>query len=42
MSSPLPFWYEGTLRGAMFEPGRHDAVRDIHLHGRLATDPEPE
>ncbi|MHC3469262.1 GNAT family N-acetyltransferase [Streptomyces sp. 7R007] len=33
--------YEGTLRGAMFEAGRHDAFRDMHLHGRLATDPEP-
>ncbi|MFJ2831361.1 GNAT family N-acetyltransferase [Streptomyces sp. NPDC087263] len=35
------FPYEGTLRGAMFEAGRHDAFRDVHLHGRLATDPEP-
>ncbi len=35
------FGYEGTLRGAMFEAGRHDAFRDVHLHGRLATDPEP-
>ncbi|MFD4620408.1 GNAT family N-acetyltransferase [Streptomyces sp. NPDC058475] len=34
------FRYEGTLRGAMFEAGRHDAFRDVHLHGRLATDPE--
>ncbi|GAA5007106.1 GNAT family N-acetyltransferase [Streptomyces siamensis] len=34
--------YEGTLRGAMFEAGRHDAFRDCHLHARLATDPEPE
>lgn len=33
--------YEGTLRGAMFESGRQDAFRDVHLHGRLATDPEP-
>lgn len=33
---------EGTLRGAMFEQGRHDAFRDSHLHARLATDPEPE
>lgn len=32
--------YEGTLRGAMFESGRHDAFRDSHLHARLATDPE--
>ncbi|MGW3283577.1 GNAT family N-acetyltransferase [Streptomyces sp. NPDC001002] len=32
------FRYEGTLRGAMFEAGRHDAFRDNHLHGRLATD----
>ncbi|WP_149825036.1 GNAT family N-acetyltransferase [Streptomyces tailanensis] len=31
---------EGTLRGAMFEQGRHDAFRDCHLHARLATDPE--
>jgi len=36
------FAYEGTLRGAMFEAGRHDAFRDVHLHGRLATDPEPD
>ncbi|MGP4044172.1 GNAT family N-acetyltransferase [Streptomyces sp. 2A115] len=35
------FPYEGTLRGAMFEAGRHDAFRDLHLHARLATDPEP-
>lgn len=33
--------YEGTLRGAMFASGRHDDFRDVHLHGRLATDPEP-
>ncbi|MFD9439397.1 GNAT family N-acetyltransferase [Streptomyces sp. NPDC060006] len=33
--------YEGTLRGAMFEAGRQDAFRDVHLHARLATDPEP-
>ncbi|MFC8871596.1 GNAT family N-acetyltransferase [Streptomyces sp. NPDC057148] len=32
---------EGTLRGAMFEAGRHDAFRDAHLHARLATDEEP-
>ncbi|KOT98446.1 acetyltransferase [Streptomyces sp. NRRL F-4711] len=32
---------EGTLRGAMFEAGRHDAFRDVHLHARLATDEEP-
>ena len=36
------FRYEGTLRGAMFEAGRHDAFRDMHLHGRLGTDPEPK
>lgn len=36
------FPYEGTLRGAMWETGRHDAFRDCHLHARLATDPEPE
>ncbi|MFI5689195.1 GNAT family N-acetyltransferase [Streptomyces sp. NPDC051636] len=35
------FPYEGTLRGAMFEAGRLDAFRDVHLHARLATDPEP-
>ncbi|WP_078853539.1 GNAT family N-acetyltransferase [Streptomyces sp. NRRL F-6677] len=35
------FRYEGTLRGAMFEAERHDAFRDVHLHARLATDPEP-
>ncbi|EPD56963.1 GNAT family N-acetyltransferase [Streptomyces sp. HGB0020] len=33
--------YEGTLRGAMFASGRHDDFRDVHLHGRLATDPVP-
>ncbi|MET9391461.1 GNAT family protein [Streptomyces sp. NPDC006624] len=33
--------YEGTLRGATFQEGRHDAFRDAHLHARLATDPEP-
>ncbi|WP_449342331.1 GNAT family N-acetyltransferase, partial [Streptomyces aurantiogriseus] len=36
------FLYEGTLRGAMWEAGRRDAWRDVHRHGRLATDPEPE
>jgi RimJ/RimL family protein N-acetyltransferase len=36
------FAYEGTLRGAIFEEGRHDAFRDAHLHARLATDPEPD
>ncbi|MER6089322.1 GNAT family N-acetyltransferase [Streptomyces bluensis] len=36
------FLYEGTLRGALFEEGRHDAFRDIHLHARLATDREPD
>jgi RimJ/RimL family protein N-acetyltransferase len=36
------FPYEGTLRGATFKEGRHDAFRDAHLHARLATDPEPE
>jgi RimJ/RimL family protein N-acetyltransferase len=35
------FRYEGTLRGAMWETGRHDTFRDCHLHARLATDPEP-
>ncbi|MEW2406144.1 GNAT family N-acetyltransferase [Streptomyces griseoviridis] len=34
--------YEGTLRGAMFEAGRVDRFRDMHLHGRTAQDPEPE
>ncbi|MFF5759317.1 GNAT family N-acetyltransferase [Streptomyces longwoodensis] len=34
------FPYEGTLRGAMFEAGRQDAFRDVHLHARLADDPE--
>ncbi|MFJ3800361.1 GNAT family N-acetyltransferase [Streptomyces sp. NPDC090088] len=33
------FPYEGTLRGAMFEAGRQNAFRDVHLHARLATDP---
>ncbi|WP_206209329.1 GNAT family N-acetyltransferase [Streptomyces sp. SID10362] len=32
---------EGTLREAMFQAGRHDAFRDVHLHARLATDAEP-
>ncbi|MFJ8489598.1 GNAT family N-acetyltransferase [Streptomyces sp. NPDC094038] len=36
------FGYEGTLRGAMFEAGRQDAFRDVHLHARLATDPSPD
>ncbi|MGI5455678.1 GNAT family N-acetyltransferase [Streptomyces sp. CA-249302] len=36
------FRYEGTLRGAMFEAGRRDAFRDMHLHGRVAGDPEPD
>ncbi|MFF6803608.1 GNAT family N-acetyltransferase [Streptomyces sp. NPDC012616] len=36
------FRYEGTLRGAMWEAGRRDAFRDVHAHGRLTTDPEPE
>ncbi|MFI2378946.1 GNAT family N-acetyltransferase [Streptomyces sp. NPDC018964] len=35
------FRHEGTMRGALFEAGRHDAFRDAHLHARLATDPEP-
>ncbi|MFE2831230.1 GNAT family N-acetyltransferase [Streptomyces mirabilis] len=35
------FPYEGTLREAMFESGRHDAFRDVHLHARIATDPDP-
>ncbi|MFD5448781.1 MULTISPECIES: GNAT family N-acetyltransferase [unclassified Streptomyces] len=33
--------YEGTMRDALFEAGRHDAFRDAHLHARLATDAEP-
>ncbi|MFE0512346.1 GNAT family N-acetyltransferase [Streptomyces sp. NPDC058964] len=36
------FAYEGTLRGAMPEAGRPDAFRDVHLHARLATDPDPD
>ncbi|MFF0222842.1 GNAT family N-acetyltransferase [Streptomyces sp. NPDC004629] len=36
------FPYEGTLRDAMFAAERHDAFRDVHLHARLATDPEPD
>ncbi|MFJ4472909.1 GNAT family N-acetyltransferase [Streptomyces sp. NPDC089424] len=36
------FRQEGTLRGAMWEADRQDAFRDVHLHGRLATDPEPD
>lgn len=37
----IGFRYEGTLRDAMFAEGRHDAFRDVHLHGRLATDEAP-
>ncbi|MBZ3908111.1 MULTISPECIES: GNAT family N-acetyltransferase [Streptomyces] len=36
------FPYEGNMRGAAFDAGRHDAFRDAHLHARLATDPAPE
>ena len=36
------FRYVGTLRGAMWEAERRDAFRDVHRHGRLATDPEPK
>lgn len=36
------FLHEGTLRGAMFEAGRLDTFRDVHLHARIATDPEPD
>ncbi|GGX62902.1 acetyltransferase [Streptomyces minutiscleroticus] len=36
------FPYEGTLRDAMPEEGTFEAFRDVHLHARLATDPEPE
>ncbi|WP_369235330.1 GNAT family N-acetyltransferase [Streptomyces sp. R21] len=36
------FRYEGTMRGAMFDAGRHDAFRDAHLHARIAADAEPE
>ncbi|HZF92783.1 GNAT family N-acetyltransferase [Streptomyces sp.] len=32
------FRHEGTLRHAMWEAGRRDAFRDVHLHARLATD----
>jgi RimJ/RimL family protein N-acetyltransferase len=35
------FPLEGTLREAMFEAGRQDAFRHLHLHARLATDPAP-
>ncbi|MFJ2607437.1 GNAT family N-acetyltransferase [Streptomyces sp. NPDC091279] len=35
------FRAEGTLRGAMFEAGRVDRFRDVHLHGRVASDAEP-
>ncbi|MFI9152894.1 GNAT family N-acetyltransferase [Streptomyces sp. NPDC053367] len=34
------FPYEGTLRGAMWEDERRETFRDVHLHARLATDPE--
>ncbi|MFE7656668.1 GNAT family N-acetyltransferase [Streptomyces bottropensis] len=36
------FRYEGIMRGAAFDEGRHDAFRDAHLHARLATDPALE
>lgn len=35
------FLYEGTLRDAMFESGRLDAFRGVHLHARVATDADP-
>ncbi|WP_416971478.1 GNAT family N-acetyltransferase [Streptomyces sp. 4F14] len=35
------FRHEGTLRDATFAAGRHDAFRDMHLHARLSSDPEP-
>ncbi|MDF3147644.1 MULTISPECIES: GNAT family N-acetyltransferase [unclassified Streptomyces] len=34
------FRHEGTLRGAMWEAERYDVYRDVHLHARLATDPD--
>ncbi|MET9731249.1 GNAT family N-acetyltransferase [Streptomyces sp. NPDC006458] len=34
------FPYEGTLRGAMWEDERRTTYRDVHLHARLAADPE--
>ncbi|MDC0770003.1 GNAT family N-acetyltransferase [Streptomyces sp. HD] len=34
------FTPEGTLRDAMWEAERQDAYRDVHLHARLATDPD--
>ncbi|MEU3280929.1 GNAT family N-acetyltransferase [Streptomyces antibioticus] len=36
------YLFEGTLRGAMWQANRRDAYRDVHLHGRLSTDGEPE
>lgn len=36
------FLLEGHLRGAMFAEGTRDDYRDVHLHARLAADPEPE
>ncbi|MEV5985872.1 GNAT family N-acetyltransferase [Streptomyces sp. NPDC052051] len=35
------FRYEGTLRGAMPAPGSPEPFKDAHLHGRIASDPEP-
>lgn len=41
IAEAVGFRYEGTLRDAMFAEGRHDAFRDVHLHGRLTTDEAP-
>lgn len=35
------FRYEGTMRGRLFADSCRRALRDAHLHARLATDPEP-
>ena len=35
------FRYEGILRGAMFASGSQETFQDAHLHGRIASDPEP-
>lgn len=34
--------YEGTQRDAMFQEGRLDLFRDVHMHARIATDPAPD
>ncbi|MEU8589137.1 GNAT family N-acetyltransferase [Streptomyces sp. NPDC048664] len=35
------FLVEGTLRGAMHDEAPPGGFRDVHLHARVATDPDP-